>query len=57
MFLFLLYSFIACGLFGLMIGIVSEDLKVKDVPMLLLLAVVWPYVVYLWIKDHYFDKE
>lgn len=54
--LIIAYTFFVCGFFGLMVGISGEDLKTKDAPMLLLLAVVWPYVVYLWVKDHYFNK-
>lgn len=51
------YAFFICGFFGLLLGISGEDLKAKDAPMLLLLAILWPYVVYLWFKDHYFDRE
>lgn len=51
------YAFIVCGFFGFLVGIALEDWKTKDAPMLLLLAILWPYVVYLWVKDRYFDKE
>lgn len=51
------YLFFVCGFFGLMVGLQSEDLKIKEVPIIFILALVWPYVLYLWIKEHYFKGE
>lgn len=54
--LFICYMFFVAGFFALMVGIQSEDLKIKDLPMLLLLAFIWPYVLALWVHDHYIKK-